>query len=62
MLFGLLPLTVTIAGQATRTTFVVMEELGVNIILGCQYIYAAMDEINVKKRASILKGSELVPT
>ena len=52
---GLLPLTVTIGGKATRTTFVFVNKLRADVILGCQYIDTAVDEINVKKRAQILK-------
>ena len=58
---GLLPLAVTIAGQATRTTFVIVEELGADVIVGFQYIEAAVDEIYVKKRALVLKSCALVP-
>ena len=56
-----LPLTVTIADQATRTAFVVIEELGADFILVWQYIDAAVHEINVKRLALVLKSGARVP-
>ena len=52
---GLLTLTATIRCQAARATFIVVEVLGADVIIGCQYIDMAVEEINVKKRALGLK-------
>ena len=61
IVIGLLPLTVTIAGLAARTTFVVVEELGAYVVLGCQYIDAPVDAIIVMKQALVLKSGAEVP-
>ena len=46
---GILPLSVAIGSQATRIYLVVVNKRGADVILGCQYIDTAVDEINVKK-------------
>ena len=38
-----------------------VDELGSDVILGCQYTDAAVNEINIKKRAFSLKIGALVP-
>ena len=44
-----LPLIVTIKGQANRTTIVLVNELRAGVILGFRYIDTAVDETNIKK-------------
>ena len=54
---GIFLLTVTVGSEATRTIFVVVIELGADVILRYQYIDTAVDEINVKKRALVLRAA-----
>ena len=57
---GLLPPAVTKASNVARTTFIVLEELGTDVIIGCQYIDAAVNEINVSKLGLLGKSDAFV--
>ena len=39
----------------------VVEELGADVVQGCQYIDTAVSEINVQKRAIVLSNGDLAP-
>eukprot|EP00171_Calliarthron_tuberculosum_P021901 IDg21901t1 len=58
---GLVSLTVTVADLSIRQTFVVVRQLGADVILGCQFIDSAVDFLSVRGRHLILTTGKEVP-
>lgn len=58
---GLIPLTITVADLTIRQTFVVVRQLGADVILGCHFIDKALEFIAVQKRHVILTSGAVVP-
>ena len=54
-------LTVKVGDQLTRTQFVVVRNLGADVILGCQYIDSAVAALNVNHRSLTLRNDDIVP-
>ena len=58
---GIVHLTLQIATQTSRTPFVVVRQLGADVILGAMYIDKHIEHISMRRQNLILSNGDVVP-
>ena len=58
---GVAVLTVTTGTYTTRQPFIVVRQLGTDVILGCTYIDSSIDSIGVRKRVVTMRNGDSFP-